>query len=367
MDRCGPPIMPRLPAVRQYVSDNQARIYRIACDVLPGISGRVYLVLGAGPPTMVDAGSGKGNSTQQILQGIEEVGREFGEAIVPRQIERILLTHAHIDHIGGVADLVRLTGARVGVHELDSRVVAAWDERAVVFTRRLRSFFEHAGVPEPSWKGLIDSFGFTPGRVEAVPVAFLLDERQALDGMEFVHTPGHSAGHVCIRIGNVLLSGDHILARTIPQQWPESLSPNTGLGHYLDSLDKVELLEGIETCLGGHEPPVEGLGPRIESIRAAQQRKLDRVLEIVEKATNPVTIAEISRRMYPQQTGFYELLALTDVGSRVEYLEQRGRLRIANLDELQSDEDAACRYTTTMSGLARSPRTSPVVEGTPHE
>ena len=83
-------------------------------------------------------------------------------------------------------------------------------------------------------------------------------------------------------------------------------------------------------------------------------RKLERLLEIVEKSADPVSIAEISRRMYSQQDGFYELLALTDTGSRVEYLEQRGRLAVANLDQLRRDEGAAYRYATVRNDWQQS-------------
>ena len=43
-------------------------------------------------------------------------------------------------------------------------------------------------------------------------------------------------------------------------------------------------------------------------------------------------------------TGFRALLAITDVGSRVEYLHQRGRLTVANLDEIEQDETAVFQY-----------------------
>ncbi len=336
--------MPRLAATRRFVSSTGVRIYRIACDVLPGISGRVYLLLGAGPPTLVDAGSGEGPSTDQILAGLESIGGEFGEDFRPTQIERILVTHAHVDHIGGLAALVEHTGARVGVHRLDRRVVSAWDDRAVAFSACLRVFFHRAGLPLARHDELIEAFGFTPGRMRSVPVGFSLDEHEPLDGIRVIHTPGHSPGHVCFLVGDILLSGDHILARTIPQQWPESVAPCTGLTRYLDSLAKISRLEGISVCLGAHEPPVYAIRHRFSEIIAAQDRRVHRVLGLMGEAPWPATIAELTQRMYSRQRGFHELLALTDVGSRIEYLEQRGRVEIANTDELRRDEAAPVRY-----------------------
>jgi glyoxylase-like metal-dependent hydrolase (beta-lactamase superfamily II) len=330
--------------VRRYLSNTGVRVYRIACDVLPNISGRVYLVLGAGEATLVDTGSGEGASTAQLLAGLETVGREFGETFKPADIRRILITHAHVDHIGGLAEMVRVTGAAVGVHALDRRVVEAWDERSVTYNRALLNFFRSAGVAEEAQPQLIETFGYHAHRVRNVRVDFTLEDGHELDGLEMVHVPGHSPGHVVVRIGDILLCGDHILARTIPQQWPEHLAPYTGLGHYLDSLERVARIEGIAVGLGGHEPPMRELYARIEEIRASHARRLERLLEIVATASQPPSIEEIARQMYSRQRGFFALLALIDVGARIEYLDQRGRLAIANLDEVRQEEHPVYRY-----------------------
>ncbi len=86
------------------------------------------------------------------------------------------------------------------------------------------------------------------------------------------------------------------------------------------------------------------LAARIDELRAIHLRRLGRVEEIIRKASEPPTIAEITRQMYSRQKGLHALLALTDAGSRVEYLDLRGRLELANLEEIQRREDAPRRY-----------------------
>lgn len=308
------------------------------------LTGRVYLLLGAGPPTLVDSGSGSGPSTAQILDGLQSVRIDFAERVRPGDIQRILLTHAHLDHIGGLAELVRATGAQVGVHPLDSRIVSAYNERAAVSNRAFDRFLRQAGVEAERRAKVLGGLGYTPDRVRSVRVDFPLRDGEELDGLRFIHTPGHSPGHVCIAAGDVLLAGDHVLARTLPQQWPESVAAYTGLGHYFDSLDKIERWGGIGTILGGHEPPIRNVGHRIYEIRKSHHRRLDRLLELLRASPRPLSIAEITERMYGRPEGFYAMLALSDVGARVEYLDQRGELGVADFDDFGSEEGPVYRY-----------------------
>jgi hypothetical protein len=148
---------------------------------------------------------------------------------------------------------------------------------------------------------------------------------------------------VCLVVGDILLSGDHVLSHKIPQQWPESIHPYTGLGHYLDSLEKVERLLGISLVLGGHEAPFDDLAGRVDEIRRMQFRRLDRVLKIL-RENGPLTIHELAGKMYPVTAGFHVMLGLQDTASRVEYLHQRGRLVVANLEQVENDEKAVCRF-----------------------
>ncbi len=335
--------MPRLPEVQQFVSNTGVRIYRIACQVMPDLSGRVHLVLGAGPPTLVDTGSGLGRSTRDILSGIDHVRTAFGEPAAIERVERILLTHAHVDHVGGLPELLEKSGARVGVHELDARVLTAYHERSVLGAKRLGRFLHEAGVAPADQPDMVRRYMHIRPDPPRLPVDFLLEEGADLDGMRPIHTPGHAAGHVCIQVGDVLLAGDHILSKTIPQQWPEGLLLYTGLGHYLESLAKVERLEGVRLVLGGHEAPVEDVAGRIDEIRRLQFRRLDRVLEHLRRS-GPLTLVEIARLMYPKAEGFHEVLAVQDAGARVEYLQLRGRVAVANLAEVEKEEKPVMRY-----------------------
>ena len=344
--------MSNLPAIRRFVSNAGVRIYRIPCRVLPNLdlTGRVYLLLGAGPPTLVDTGSGREESTQDILLGFDTVRTQFGESVQLSDVKRVLITHAHIDHFGGLADILHRTDAEVGIHPLDCRMIAAFDERLVVSNNLLQAFLIQAGLSPERQAEMIQLASHRRKPVGSALVTFAIHDGDEFDGLQFIHTPGHAPGHVCIRIGDILLTGDHILARTVSQQWPESTSPYLGLGHYLDSLDKIQQLQGIRVALAGHEPPIENLHRRIGEIRESNFRRLKRLLDILAKAPEPLTIEEATRQMYAHQHGFSSLLALTDVGARIEYLDQHGRLAIVNLPEMDSSPLPVYRYRPSGGG-----------------
>jgi len=336
--------MPRLPEVRQFLSSGGARVYRIPCKVLAELTARVYLVLEAGPPTLVDTGSGQGESTRDILDGLETVRREFGESIRLADVKRIVITHGHLDHYGGLGDLLAPTRAEVWIHPLDSRLVTAHAESVALASQAIRRLLTQAGVPEATGRELLAHHWLWPKEFAPAPADVRLLDCSAIDGLRVLHTPGHSPGHVCLLVDDLLLCGDHILPRPIPQLWPQSLRPYKGLGHYLESLGTVRALPGIRLALPGHEPIIEDVYRRIDEIDRSQRRRIEYVMDVVNQAAGPLTIWDIARVLYQQTTGFYALLAFMDAAARVEYLHQRGRLCLANVEQIEANPQAAWLY-----------------------
>ncbi|MCU0512161.1 MAG: MBL fold metallo-hydrolase [Anaerolineae bacterium] len=339
--------MTDLPPVTCYHASNGARLYRLPAVVFPpGFVGYSYVVLEAGVPTLIDTGSGFGRSTDDLLAGLAALRDDFGERLRVTDIERILITHGHVDHFGGLAHLLEATGgARVGVHPLDKRVLTNYEERVVVATRNLTIYLRRAGVREERLAGLLEMYGFSKKHVRSIQVDLLLEEGTALDGMQFYHVPGHCSGQVAILIGDILLSADHILPRTSPHLAAESITHYTGVGHYRESLHKIARLPGIRLTLGGHEEPIDDVYARIATLQERLTLKQERILDILRSAPQPLSISDISKALYIDKHGFDVLLALQEAGAHVEYLYDRGYLAIANLSEFEQDDHAALLYT----------------------
>lgn len=338
--------MPRLPEVRPFVSSGGVKIYRIPCKVHEKLTARVYLVLEAGPPTLVDTGSGQGESTQNILDGFDTVRREFGEPIRIEDVRRIIITHGHFDHYGGLPELLQHTEAEICIHPLDSRPLSAGAQWERLARRAFRRLLAEAGVPPTVAEALLAQEWRLPETLPKLPVNTERLEQDKIDGLGVVHTPGHSAGHVCLVADDLLLCGDHVLAHTIPQLWPESLRPYKGLGHYLESLHVVRALPNIRLALPGHEPIIEDLSVRIDEITRSQHRRLEYIIDLLTRSGRPWTVWEIAQNIYEQITGFYALLALMATSARVEYLHQRGQLLLTNLDRIENDPAVGWEYRT---------------------
>ena len=154
-----------------------------------------YLLVGE-RPVLVDAGS-KGEA-----DAIEAAMRAHG--VAPRDLALIVHTHAHSDHVGSSAELLRRSGAPSTLHTGDDALLASGSNG------RLKGVGMRGKAMSPIFSNL--SFEtFTP--------SITLREKMTLDeyglpGARIVETPGHTMGHVSIVlpdgqaiVGDVLMGG----------------------------------------------------------------------------------------------------------------------------------------------------------------
>lgn len=176
-----------------------------------------------GQVTLVDCGLKR--APARIVEALAGIGAH------PRDVTRILLTHAHSDHAGGARGVLERTGvAGVDVHADDAEYVR-----------------DGRNAPgSSSTTGRLLSRG-PAARFDAVPVVTELHDGDTLSiagGLTVVHTPGHTPGHVSLLHpdSGVLITGDAIFNMAARMRWPlaavcTSARQNQQSAHVLGELD----------------------------------------------------------------------------------------------------------------------------------
>jgi len=158
-----------------------------------------------GSVTLVDCGLRFGAS-RRIRAGLAAMGRAVED------VQRIVLTHAHSDHAGAAAAMLAATRTSgVTIHDADAD-----------FARRGQSPPRDSRFSGPSWlRPVNDRFGTFPPVTVAETVADG-DVLPVAGGVQVVHTPGHTPGHVSLlhQSSGVLITGDAIWNMRRRITWP---------------------------------------------------------------------------------------------------------------------------------------------------
>lgn len=152
--------------------------------------------------TLVDAGLP--GSAPAILAYLEQIGRR------PSDMRRVIVTHHHVDHVGGLAEIVRLTGAEVWAHGEDTGTIEGRISRAPIPPERVQALLQSlpADQREATAARVTSINDIEPA---AVDLRLCGDEQlRLLGGVRILHTPGHTAGHLCLYLPalSLLIAGD---------------------------------------------------------------------------------------------------------------------------------------------------------------
>ena len=185
----------------------------------------VYLVMGP-PVTLID--TGPPGALPRILAGLHKAG------VRPATLQRIVLTHCDVDHIGNAYSLSLVADAEICAPEDDAPYITG--ER---------------GFPGPALRHAID---LTIGRRLPRPrVDRTLREGDDLDGLIVRHLPGHTPGHSGLQRAGVLFAGDTLFGGRMLSPAPGVLTWNKDEARR--SIARIGTLE-IDLLLPGHGTPV---------------------------------------------------------------------------------------------------------------
>ena len=165
--------------------------------VVPNVVANPYLILDEDGITVIDTGLPR--SEKKILAYIARLGKQA------QSIKRIIITHADLDHFGGLAALQAASGARTFASKIEADAIAAGKSSREIkpagFSLRRMLF----ALVSPIVKA-------TPFQIDELLVEG--DKLPALGGLVVVETPGHTPGHISLFApsAGVLFCGDSIVS-----------------------------------------------------------------------------------------------------------------------------------------------------------
>lgn len=329
--------------ITRFETSSGIDVYRIKLDVFFKYIGYAHVIVHGGQTILIDVGSGFGSCTQQLLDGLMAIRDKHDVVITLDTLSMIVITHGHIDHFGGLHQMYeKAPHVPIVCHELTRPVLVAFEERSLLSSKGTEDFLSMAGVPPDRAENLLKMHAMGKEGLRSVPVTRVVVNGEMLtDAIRVVHVPGHAPGLIMLQVEDILLTSDHILPQTSVALAPEYITPYTGIGHYIDSLEKALALEGVRLALGGHEDPMADYYRVAKETLNSARSKIDRVLGWCDK---PRSIFEIATKIYGELAGYGELLRLWQTGARIEYLNQRGLVVVENLEDLREAHSPTLYY-----------------------
>jgi glyoxylase-like metal-dependent hydrolase (beta-lactamase superfamily II) len=239
------------------------------------------------------------------------------------EVERIMITHFHPDHVGAAAVLADLTGAPVLQGRDDyAQCVNAWGpDRA---SERLVAYMLEHGLPTEAADDMRRESGKLARLVHYARDPEPLIPGEHVDGWEILHLPGHADGHLCLLRDDILIAGDALLATISPNVGLYAESRPDPLGDYLSSLAHIVDL-APKVAYGGHGPTIEDPVGRARELIAHHDSRLGDTTAAVDR--DPRTAYEVSLRLFPGALpSMLRRFALAESRAHLEYLALRERI-----------------------------------------
>lgn len=286
----------------------------------------VYLIL-AEKLTLVDTGP-DGEENWKLFN---EVLASHGYSL--RDIDQIVLTHHHVDHVGMLRRILEVNPVPVYGHP-NSRPWLRQEREFIQWHYDFfMSFYREMGVPEELRDRFQSFYKFMERYAEKADLTHPLQDGDTIPGMpgwSVVETKGHAQSHISLfrALDGLLISGDHIiqhissnaLIEPPPEPGGERVKP---LLQYRENLRKCAALP-VSAAFAGHGEAVTDVPSLVEYRLAKMDERAEKIKGLL--ASGASTAFDVVQRLFPDKYEKELGLTVSEVVGHLDLLSARGEI-----------------------------------------
>lgn len=305
----------------------------------PFAVGRVNVYLIEDDPlTLVDAGPNSGRALDELQRRLRDLGRAIDD------IELVIVTHQHIDHLGLVDIVASHSKAEVAAIDAAVPFIENYSQAAAEDDRFAMDLMLRHGIPEDVVRALgsvSQAFRAWGSRAKVTRVLRDGDRIEFRDRTLEVHfRPGHSPTDTVFYDAErkTLLAADHLLAHISSNPLISRIASKDerpqSLVIYLESLRKTQAMD-IDLVLPGHGDPITDHRALIDQRFELHRRRAEKMLKLITDRTR--TAYELAQALWGNIAVTQAYLTLSEVLGHTDILQNEGRVR-------EVEEDGVVRF-----------------------
>ena len=281
------------------------------------------------PLTLVDTGPNSGKALDELEHQLGALGHSISD------LELVILTHQHIDHLGLVEIIAERSGADVAAIDVAVPYLESFREGAEADDEFAGALMLRYGIPEDmiaALRSVSQSFrgwGATASVTRPLRDGGVLELRDR--SLEVQHRPGHSPSDTVFWDADrrILLAADHLIAHIssnplLARPLDGSSERPKSLVRYIESLRRTRELPA-ELVLSGHGEPITDHRSLIDERLAMHARRAEKIHRLI--AERPRTAFELAQEMWGNVAVTQAFLTLSEVVGHVDLLIEADRVR----------------------------------------